>query len=358
MIQSGDEILVNKLRHTPAFLADETPEALCEHASPAGLFDSAAKLAWLLNASDVTETATSREAKGSVTVQLHGNLSSCVGSACARRSLAAHDSRLQEQRVLCLQLARRLQRATARAPRRYASCAVVGSGGTLKRARLRKLIDSYDAVFRHNLAPVAGAHGRDVGTRTTFRVLSHFPWRVVLSGWAPSMLVGPTLYCFNAWLGVCQLEALVPSTRPSKAARQHMRPIPMVNPTLVGLAEALQLRHTTGRVRSEAARVTPSSGLVGVALAMALCERVSVLGFGNATDRGSAGRCWHYFDCRRNQTAYLSRLPKSGWRSHDCSSQWRVLERLFALGAARSLCWCCVAICVFVVIALHVGLRR
>ena len=80
---------------------------------------------------------------------------------------------------------------------------------------------------------------------------------------------------------------------------------------------------------------TPSSGLVGVALAMALCERVSVLGFGNATDRGSAGRCWHYFDCRRNQTAYLSRLPKSGWRSHDWSSQWRVLERLFALGAAH-----------------------
>lgn len=53
----------------------------------------------------------------------------------------------------------------------YNSCAVVSSAGSLHKSQLGNEIDSHDAVLRFNSAPT-DEHERDVGTKTTFRILN------------------------------------------------------------------------------------------------------------------------------------------------------------------------------------------
>ncbi|XP_070569332.1 CMP-N-acetylneuraminate-poly-alpha-2,8-sialyltransferase-like [Ptychodera flava] len=55
------------------------------------------------------------------------------------------------------------------APRQ--TCAVVGSGGILRRSKCGNEIDSYDFIFRSNLPPVAGFEA-DVGSRTDFTAVN------------------------------------------------------------------------------------------------------------------------------------------------------------------------------------------
>ena len=49
------------------------------------------------------------------------------------------------------------------------SCAVVGSSGSLRGARLGRAIDAHDVVIRFNYAPTRG-YEDDVGTKTDVRV--------------------------------------------------------------------------------------------------------------------------------------------------------------------------------------------
>ena len=71
-----------------------------------------------------------------------------------------------------------------------------------------------------------------------------------------------------------------------------------------------------------------STGLLGVAMAIAVCERVTVFGFGNGSDPESAGVCGHYWECSRNHTKYRNQSKyfrgKGGY--HDWTAQWRVLQ--------------------------------
>ena len=64
-----------------------------------------------------------------------------------------------------------------------------------------------------------------------------------------------------------------------------------------------------------------STGLLGVAMAAAMCERVTLFGFGNDSDAGTSAACGHYWECSRNQSRYFG--GKSGY--HDWHAQWRVL---------------------------------
>ncbi|XP_070569331.1 alpha-2,8-sialyltransferase 8B-like [Ptychodera flava] len=51
------------------------------------------------------------------------------------------------------------------------TCAVVGSGGILRRSKCGNEIDSHDFIFRSNLPPVAGFEA-DVGSRTDFTAVN------------------------------------------------------------------------------------------------------------------------------------------------------------------------------------------
>jgi hypothetical protein len=126
------------------------------------------------------------------------------------------------------------------------------------------------------------------------------------------------LYCFNPWLGACHVDAL------GVAGKYGSRPH-VINPLLA--ASLMQIQAAVGGRSGGVLR--PSTGLVGVGLALASCARVSLFGFGNDTDPRMQGHCNHYYDCRTNQTNYFA--GRMGY--HDWHGQWRVLSSLIELGA-------------------------
>ena len=145
----------------------------------------------------------------------------------------------------------------------FSSCAVVGSAGSLRGARLGSAIDAHEAVFRVNAAPTAG-HEDDVGHRTTWRVHnSEKPWFMASLN-TPELQVA---VCHTAWIGACQHQAF------NGAWSQ--------NATLVNPVFFSQLWTLLGRPRGKKA---PSTGLLALALALGACESVSTFGFSTADE--------------------------------------------------------------------------
>ena len=148
----------------------------------------------------------------------------------------------------------------------------------------------------------------DVGRRVSFWISPHRWWsrrrRLANETAAQSLL-----YCFNPWVGECHAEAL--------RARAML-----INPRVVAVLSALQ-KQLKGSQRPS---VRPSTGLVGVGLALSICRRVSLFGFVNATDPRELPECDHYWECRFTQARYLAGHAKA--RAHDWPSQWRVLLHL------------------------------
>ena len=270
------------------------------------------------------------------------------------------DARKEAFLQLCDRFARRLQqRAKTSLAERWlpspipfgASCAVVGSGGSLARSGSGAAIDAHDVVMRFNLAPAGGALGTHVGERTTLRILTDKSYQGFLRGGAAQIVnrsvsagggvggVGGSggsggggsgggrgargrgqakavggrtsepaatllLYCMaQGWVGKCM----------------HEQRMDHVNPVFVRGLRA-HLDEHQGRSR------LPSAGLLGMAMALTSCSRVSLFGFGNASDtlvrNSSSEECGHYWECSRQQSRYFA--GKSGY--HDWHAQWRLVS--------------------------------
>lgn len=224
--------------------------------------------------------------------------------------------------VLCTAVATALMSST-RSPSRlhYRNCAVVGSGGVLRGSWSGREIDSHEAIFRFNAANVGPAFADDVGNRTTFWIASHSPWRMHVGAEKSGAYTeaDAVLYCFNPWLGKCQADVL--------SLRAPQKPALMINPALIATLMRLQRRFAL----STAGSIRPSTGLAGVALAIDMCESVTLFGFGNVSDSKSSGTCNHYWECRSNQTVYFWGKMKN----HDWNAQWAVLSSLIELGAVN-----------------------
>ena len=196
--------------------------------------------------------------------------------------------------ALCELFFERLAHATVDAPRRFGTCAVVGSGGTLSGSGSGEAIDAHDAVIRFNGAPIE-SFAADVGRRTTVWVVAGMhliqPARV-----KPPQLVA--LYCSNAWLGSCHFGLL--------AARRKVGSVMLINPQLASDTAALPLGDGPAARVSANGRTRPSAGLMGVALAAKLCDSVRLYGFGNDSHPNSSGACRHYYDCKFSQRRYFS----------------------------------------------------
>eukprot|EP00908_Phaeocystis_cordata_P007406 Transcript_18046.p1 GENE.Transcript_18046~~Transcript_18046.p1 ORF type:complete len:407 (-),score=131.54 Transcript_18046:79-1245(-) len=222
---------------------------------------------------------------------------------------------------LCALFYERLRRVTVRRPpARYRSCAVVGSGGILSGSGSGAAIDAHEAVIRFNGAPIAG-FARDVGNRTTVWVV------------AGQHLLGPrtvrpgelvALYCSNAWLGACHFGLLLPKRRVGSS------PVLLLNPQLAYEAAALPAGCNATHVTANG-RTRPSAGLMGVAMAVQLCDAVTLYGFGNDSHPNSSNACRHYYDCKFSQRRYFS--GKQGY--HNWHHQWRVLSWWIRAGALR-----------------------
>ena len=171
-------------------------------------------------------------------------------------------------------------------PSTYGRCVVVSSSRSLVNSGLGECIDGFDGVFRFNDAPLVSEI--DLGKKTTFRLATYSPWRVIAAserlGSGIFSAVNYLLYCHTHWLGTCQ----------------KMRSAKTVNPLFVGQLQRL-IRRLAGqrRAQGESARRPPSSGMLGIALSLALCNSTTVVGSTLASPlaRPVAWRqCAKYFD--------------------------------------------------------------
>ncbi|KAL3916246.1 MAG: hypothetical protein SGPRY_006904 [Prymnesium sp.] len=253
---------IGLLRGTPPFLADATDQALCARRPPFGLKDGLSRV-------------------------------KAISALSEKRNENRTRPHNQSAASICLGLAMGLRRATLGSsflPRsRLRSCAVVGSSGGLLHSRHGIQVDSHDFILRFNTAPVTSYAG-DVGNRTNLWVASHHPWRVKLRDASSQKKRGRVsdayvaLYCFNAWLGSCHGDAITGSY--GKAL--------LINPVLVSHVMALQQAH----LGSSAKSIKPSTGLMGIAIALTLCTNVTLFGFANDSNMVAASNCNHYYDIR------------------------------------------------------------
>ena len=273
-------------------------DRLCQQRPPFGLLDNAQRLRQLLVKSNVRVDEGAAEANAT---QL------CAQLAIIMRGQYAAHRKLQSAPII-------------------ERCAVVGSGGGLQGSEAGALIDLHDLVIRFNAAPPLAAgnspFSADVGRKTNVRVATHAPWRHhrrerYMQRNPKSILF---LFCHNGWLGVCQSDILA---RYGAAGA----PVHAVDPTFIW--------HVADLVHSFAdptqPRRAPSTGLLGLALALVTCSEVNAFGFGNTSEAapsGAAGAkmCDHYWECRVPSRAYF--FDKSQRFTHDWPAQWRLLTWL------------------------------
>ena len=291
---------VMQLRAQSPWCVDTVAEVLCQHKPPFGILDGMDRIRGALWAAGKSGVTLAGSSNGTAS----GDAGENVQQACRRLASALH------------RLTSRPTRAS------FGTCAVVGSSGGLSGSGQGAQIDAHDAVFRFNTAPTGGRYLHDVGNRTTVWVASHAPWRSQMRtrvGVVPGEAAA--LYCFNPWLGACFSDALGGNRVDARGRR--VAPL-LLSPALAAGIMSLQVA-LGGKATSN---VRPSTGLMGIGLALASCARVSLFGFANDSDARMMGFCNHYYDCRFNQTRYFS--GKMGY--HDWHGQWNFLARLIRLG--------------------------
>ena len=217
-------------------------------------------------------------------------------------------------------------------------------------------IDGHDAVIRLNLAPDARATARsrfaphrhfptwlaDVGGRTTWRVmpmdnygyLSHYGrfWLKPplghgthdnMSGIPNSPLLA--IACHAPGAGRLSKERLRQTFAHQWSASY------LVNPLL--------LRQWNRRYfRGVHNQIVPSTGMIAIAFASQLCEKVHIYGYGNGS---CLSQCYHYYDCgetaeegkgvAQSKMFAADSLASKGY--HNFSAQATVLQQLASSGA-------------------------
>ena len=156
-----------------------------------------------------------------------------------------------------LQTLRRYQRNLSQPLKcAYATCAVVGSAGSLRGTDFGTAIDAHAAVIRVNAAPVRG-HEEAVGRRTTWRVHnSEKPYFMASLGHRELQLV----VCHMQWIGACQHLAFGGAFAETASLVLPPPPLPFALALVLALAPALTPTLTRSTLASTASCGACSGG--------------------------------------------------------------------------------------------------
>ena len=162
--------------------------------------------------------------------------------------------------------------------KRYKSCAVVGNSGSLLETQFGFDIDKNEAVIRFNAAVTQG-YEQFVGQKTTVRLLNAVDYK------------GP-----EGTEGELRLTTARGSDVKVWVKKLEQRPEEMRNRSFV--LDPEMLCHAWAWIGNHGEK--PSSGLVGVVLALKMCEKVEMYGFQSKNYFGKFSRP-HYYDWERPQ---------------------------------------------------------
>nr|CAG32838.1 alpha 2,3-sialyltransferase ST3Gal I [Tetraodon nigroviridis] len=165
-------------------------------------------------------------------------------------------------------------------PERCRTCAVVGNSGNLKGSQYGRLIDSSDFIIRMNQAPTLGFE-EDVGTKTTHHVMYPESAKDLDNGTSLVLIPFKTLdlqWIISALTTGTIKHKYVPVMSRIKANKDK---VVIYSPTFFKYVYESWLE---GHGRY------PSTGFLSLLLAVHICDKVSVFGFG-ADQYGN----WHHY---------------------------------------------------------------
>eukprot|EP00238_Polyblepharides_amylifera_P005830 CAMPEP_0196590682 /NCGR_PEP_ID=MMETSP1081-20130531/67230_1 /TAXON_ID=36882 /ORGANISM="Pyramimonas amylifera, Strain CCMP720" /LENGTH=342 /DNA_ID=CAMNT_0041913837 /DNA_START=543 /DNA_END=1572 /DNA_ORIENTATION=+ len=157
--------------------------------------------------------------------------------------------------------------------RKYESCAVVGNSGSLLETQFGDGIDKHEVVIRFNAAKTEG-YEQFVGYKTTFRILNSVDMKASREG----------------------NEISITTLRNNDLKEWAKQSLIEGNPTAALTTDPEFLCHTWAWVRNRGDK--PSSGLVGIVMALKMCEKVDIYGFQYSNYFSRFSRP-HYYDWER-----------------------------------------------------------
>jgi len=179
-----------------------------------------------------------------------------------------------QNRTLCMEkLSLVLPETSPYVPRQFGSCAVVGNSGDLLKTKFGDEIDSYDAVFRENGAPIQN-YTEYVGTKSTFRLLNRG------SAKALDKVVE---------LDETKKEVLIVKTTIHDIMNQMIRELPITNPVYLMLG-------TSSSFGSSA----KGTGVKALEFSLSICDSVDMYGF--TVDPGYKEWTRYFSEARKGHT--------------------------------------------------------
>ena len=211
-------------------------------------------------------------------------------------------------------------RRLGREARRWRSCAVVGSSGSLAHTSFGAEIDQHDLVLRFNDAPTVG-YEANVGNKTTYRLINSATmkdilYRCVAEHGTPNEL--KDIQSEAQRFSVCKSSAAI-----LKRVKRRLSCCPhdalllngqmsycfqTICPNSVPIARFLSKSLTTELQERGGNSTRISSGIMGLAVARTLCThaRVDVYGFNTRKARDIPNVSYHYYDgCVADDTPQL-----------------------------------------------------
>lgn len=161
-------------------------------------------------------------------------------------------------------------------PRQYGRCAVIGNSGDLLKTKFGDEIDSYEAVFRENGAPIQN-YTEFVGSKSTFRLLNR--------GSAKALDKVAELYERGK-------EVLIVKTTIHDIMNKMIREVPILNKVYLMLGASF----------GSAAKGT---GLKALEFALSICDTVDMYGF--TVDPGYKEWTRYFSESRQGHTPLQGR---------------------------------------------------